>query len=178
MSCQQKRCSASRAFDVHHHITVSSSVDGWKTPARLYGLQLVRHARGLPVGSNTSLSDVIYAPLDDVLLDTGSSITLLGSRVADLWIRDGFARTVKPRASSTRAIRGIGALNHVQCWVRVTIDVGGALVTFADVPVIKEHEGFLVGNDFLGKGRADVRYTSDSTGTLMLWDAGHRQCTR
>ena len=176
MSCQQKRCWASRAFDVHHHITVSSSVDGGKTPARLYGLQLVRHARGLPVGSNTSLSDVIYAPLDDVLLDTGSSITLLGSRVADLWIRDGFARTVKPRASSTRAIRGIGALNHVQRWVSVTIDVGGALVTFADVPVIKEHEGFLVGNDFLGKGRADVRYTSDSTGTLMLWDAGHRQC--
>ena len=156
---------------MHQHLTVSSDDDGGKTPAKLYGLRLARHSSGALIGRDTALRDILYSPLEDVLLDTGSAITLLGSQLADSWLQNGFARTVTPRATSTRAIRGIGALNQVTCWVCVTVEFGGVLVTFMDVPVIKEHEGFLVGNDFLGKGGADVRYTSASSGSLTLRNA-------
>ena len=112
-----------------------------------------------------------YKPLGDVhILDSGSAITLAGEQTAAEWIQTGFAVEVKPLPKSIRGIRGIGALNHVTRWIRVTVDVGGAFVTVHDIPVIREHQGFLIGNDFLGKGRASIQYNTDTTGTLTLRD--------
>ena len=147
---------------------VCSDGDGGKTPAKLYGLSLARSTTDSDIGKHTKQYNIERMSLEAALLDTGSAITLAGERAAQQWISAGFARSVQPRERSIRGIRGIGALNRVSYWIRISLDVGGFLVTFHDVPVIKEHDGLLIGNDFLGKGGADVRYAGADTGTLTL----------
>ena len=103
------------------------------------------------------------------ILDTGSATTLAGRDDADDWVRQGFARRYSdPLPSAIRHIRGIGALNRVQYWLEFTLDIGGVYVTFTDVPVLDGHRGLLLGNDFLGPGRARLEYDTDVSGALVL----------
>jgi hypothetical protein len=164
-------CCRRPAFDVHRVIDVSSKQSGRKTPAQLYGLALVRNKSGAPHSDSIQSSAVNRLYLPDTLLDGGSGITLVGAETAAQWLTSGFACEVEPLPSSIRGIRGIGALNHVQKWITTTVDIGGAFVRFHDIPVIKEHRGFLIGNDFLGNGRAAIRYDDNDSGTLTIRDS-------
>ena len=153
------------------HLHVSSGTDGGKIPARLFGISLVRSADNSPISGKTMQSKLISKELEDCsILDSGSAITLAGDKEVKAWVNAGYARYVNPQPRSVRGIHGIGALNRVTKWIQITLDIGGALVTFHDVPVLREHRGFLIGNDFLGKGRAQVLYNDNLNGTLTLRD--------
>jgi hypothetical protein len=155
-----------------HHINVSSTEDGGKIPARLFGIELVKMLDGTPVRKSTAKPDSIAMKvLEDMgILDTGSAIGLAGERAAKKWLQEGYARKTEPLPRSIRAVRGIGALNKVTMWITVTLNIGGVFVTIDDLPVIGQHNGLLLGNDFLGKGRARIDYDSQYGGSLTIRD--------
>ena len=127
-------------------LTVSSA-DGSNTPARILGLKLCA-ASGARVD------------IESNILDTGSA-TMLGFKTQIERLErenPGSIQQVKPKSTSISRIRGIGALNSVLYWVALTIDIGGAIVRFTDIPVLPGDQGLLLGNDFLGKGRVQWSY--------------------
>ena len=105
------------------------------------------------------------------IADSGSATVLAGKEDAAHWIRAGVAQSVAPRETSVKHIRGIGAINRVCMWLKFTLDIGGALVTFHDVPVLSGHRGLLLGNDFLGAGRANLSYETPHSGVLTIRDS-------
>ena len=164
---------ASRAFDAFpcadgtaYRVDVSTPAEPL-SPAKLCGVAMV---------ADEDATSVMTMPVGRLVLDcisipdSGSATTLAGKTDAEEWLRNGLATRVDPRPSSVRHIRGIGAITRVCLWIKFTLDMGGALVTFHDVPVLSGHRGLLLGNDFLGPGRADLSYESDRSGVMVIRD--------
>ena len=88
--------------------------------------------------------------------DCGSAITLSGEEEAEQWLRQypDAVKEVDPLPTSIQRVRGVGALNRVQKWITFRLRLGGAIVLFTDVPVIRGHRGLILGNDLIGVGRA------------------------
>ena len=114
------------------------------------------------------------------VFDTGSGTCILGFKDAIELERLGLLVRVDPLPTSVRRIRGIGGLdNNVVFWVKCTLDIGGCLVDFLDIPVLRNHSGFLLGNDFIGQGRCQLSYAqsigggaaSAFHGTVVLRDS-------
>ena len=138
-----------------------SSANGRFAPARLLGALLCTPFKSVLVDVN--------------VFDSGSGTCILGYDDALRWERDhaGSLKRVSPLPSSVRRIRGIGALNEVAFWVQFTLDLGGCMVDFLDVPVLHGHRGLLLGNDFIGQGRCKLQYATSGSvyeGTATLYD--------
>ena len=146
-----------------------SSADGRRMPSRLDGISLVTDSPDEPL-------------IDHNIYDTGSATTLLGEDEAENWLRRYPTCVKKVRAlkTSIQRIRGIGALNYVQYWLQFRVRVGGAVVLFTDVPVLRGHRGFLLGNDFIGKGRVvhDASPNGIHDGNIVLRDVRGRPISR
>ena len=160
-----KRTSSS--FDDEPHRLQVSSADGPHCPARLLGISLVNDRGRRPQWGRE---------VECNIMDTGSATVLAGQVDADEWLSDpssGVTR-VDPKPSSIRRIKGIGALNMVEYWVQLTLDIGGCLVTFTDVPILRGHRGLILGNDFMGQGRVSISYSTSNRGdgTLTIRDKG------
>ena len=126
-----------------HPDIVVSSANGRRTPARLHGVSLL-------VGPDSTDTVTVN------IWDCGSAITLIGEDEAERWLQlyPSTVKEVKPLSTSIQRIRGIGASNAVVKWISFRLTLGGAVVFFADVPVIRGHRGLLLGNDLIGAGRA------------------------
>ena len=150
------------ATPTHSRTKVSSSM-GAHTPLHLHGVQLYDETGLVP----TSVD------ITDNICDGGSGTCLLGlgllrelERVAP-----GAIRRVNPLPSSVQRVLGIGAMNEVVCWASLTLQLGGRLVELEDVPVLRNHAGLLLGNDFLSTVRARLSYDPDThghDGTLVM----------
>ena len=141
------------------------------SPAKLKGVRMVTDENEAEsvITASPGISSVLLDCIN--IMDTGSATTLAGKVDAEAWLRAGVATSVKPRETSVRHVRGIGAISQVCMWLKFTLNIGGALVTFHDVPVLTGHNGLLLGNDFLGPGRVDLSYTDELSGTLTIRDA-------
>ena len=154
--------------DAPARVTVSSGA-GRFSPARLLGAHMVSGGKRTPCKVR--------------VFDTGSGTCILGYKDAIELERQGLLTRVDPLPSSVRRIRGIGGLdNNVVFWVKCTLDIGGCLVDFLDIPVLRNHSGFLLGNDFIGQGRCQLSYAEaadgDSAsvfhGTVVLRDSSFK----
>ena len=154
--------------DAPARVTVSSGA-GRFSPARLLGAHMVSGGKRTPCKVR--------------VFDTGSGTCILGYKDALELERQGLLTRVDPLPSSVRRIRGIGGLdNNVVFWVKCTLDIGGCLVDFLDIPVLRNHSGFLLGNDFIGQGRCQLSYAEapdgDSAsvfhGTVVLRDSSFK----
>ena len=132
-------------------VTVSSA-SGPHIPAKLLTLKVVGPQHLDDPDSIMAVPVATQFQIREVIDDSGSATTLLGAVDAEEWERKcpGCIRTVKPLLTSVRRIKGIGptALNLVLRHVEFTLDIGGALVKFVDVPVLNGHSGLLLGNEF------------------------------
>ncbi len=143
-----------------------SSSNGLCTPARLIGIALA-------TGPQTKLN------IECNCNDTGSAITLVGETDALDWVRrfPTAVRRASPLPTSIQRVRGVGVnLNNVQFWVSFRLLFGGAVIHFTDVPVLRNHRGLLLGNDFLGPGRSliDVSARDGVDGFVTLRGPGGR----
>ena len=134
---------------------VVSSSSGPHLPAKLLTLKVVSPeytGAGTDPDSVCSALVSTYCTLNDVIDDSGSATTLLGANDAEEWERrcPGCIKTVRPILTSVQRIKGIGpnAMNLVLRHVEFTLDIGGALIKFTDVPVLNAHSGLLLGNEF------------------------------
>ncbi|MDC0525694.1 reverse transcriptase family protein [bacterium] len=140
-----------------------TSAAGAHTPLHLSGLALYDESGLLPT----------TVDIKDNICDGGSGTCLLGlGLLKELERRaPGAVRRVAPLPSSVQRVLGIGAMNEVVCWTSFTLQLGGRLVELEDVPVLRNHSGLLLGNDFLGAVRASLSYGSDlkdCDGSLLL----------
>jgi len=141
------------------------------SPAKLRGVSMVADCGEEHDSVMAPQPETTKVLLDCInIMDSGSATTLAGKEEAAAWIRAGVATSVAPRETSVQHIRGIGAISRVRMWLKFVLDIGGALVTFHDVPVLDGHRGLLLGNDFLGPGRVDLAYDSARSGTLTIRD--------
>ena len=133
-----------------------SSASGAHTPLLLSGLSLYDESGLVPTA----------VEITDNICDGGSGTCLLGlALLRELERRaPGAIRRVAPLPSSVQRIMGIGAMNEVVCWTSMTLQLGGRLVELEDVPVLRDHQGLLLGNDFLGSVRASLSYAQRSNG--------------
>ena len=153
---------------VEPHVTVTSG-SGRFSPARLLGAYIVSGGKRTPCTVR--------------VFDTGSGTCILGYKDAIELERQGLLIRVDPLPTSVRRIRGIGGLdNHVVFWVKCTLDIGGCMVDFLDIPVLRNHSGLLLGNDFIGQGRCQLSYAQSTSGkaagafhgTVVLRDESFR----
>ena len=161
---------ANLARDVSEQPRVTVTSGGGRfSPARLLGAFMVSGGKRTPCKVR--------------VFDTGSGTCILGYKEAIEFERLGLLTRVDPLPTSVRRIRGIGGLdNNVVFWVKCTLDIGGCLVDFLDIPVLRNHSGFLLGNDFIGQGRCQLSYAqsvsgeaaSAFNGTVVLRDASFK----
>ena len=146
-----------------------SSKTGRFTPLYLRDVHLVSEDK------TRSARTLRRFPIARVMLDTGSGTTLLGSQLCDELIASSpdAISSVEPLPSSVRHIRGIGKLNHVVKWVALSLEIGGCVVNFTDIPVLREHSGLLLGNDFSFCANVNIIQStreSDVDGYVVLRD--------
>ena len=125
-----------------------SPVDGqprFKVSSRP-GIQSPVHLRNVSACSSAGTQRLAIACA--LLGDTGSGTCLIGEADFKRLAAAGLARRVKRLESSVQQVAGIGAVNLVLYHAEFHLDFGGAIVHFEDVPVLAEHDGILLGNDF------------------------------
>ena len=129
------------------------------------GIQTPAYLQGVKACGKNGLRHAIHCLL---MGDSGSGTCIAGEQDFHDLERRGLARRTRKLSSSVEQIAGIGAVNLVLFHATFTLDFGGAVVRFTDVPVLSGHRGILIGNDFHRTTRAayDFARCTDATGTL------------
>lgn len=142
---------------------------GLQTPARILDLYLCAGEHRLRITRN--------------ILDSGSATMLLGLTDAEEFMRvaPNSMRRVEPLEDSIRRINGVTGSTATLYHVAFTLEIGGVLVDFEDVPVVAGHRGLLLGNDFTKGARPSIDWCEciDSAGALcdgsMVLRDAHRR---
>ena len=138
-----------RSAKVKTRVRVGSALRKHK-PCRLVGISMISEAS----------HQVQNKEVKDNINDTGSAITILGKTLRDLLATQlrGAIRSVDPLPSSVRRIRGVVSAVSVREWVAFTLEIGGCLIDFDDVPVLDTISGLILGEDFAHQACVTTRH--------------------
>ena len=154
---------------------VVSSGDTPAMPMRLKGVKVV--------GANGALSDISAymstpssKPSDsanDPIHDGGSGLSLMGPSDHERLARmdPTCISVLQPDEVPTTAIRyvrGVAGLTEVAYYVTLRLSLGGVVVRFVDMPVLRTHKGILLGNDFSAKASAQITMRPDHTASVTF----------
>ena len=143
-------------------IHVSTSA-GPRSPAKLLTLGVCdldskAPIKGVEIGMN--------------ICDTGSGAEIMGTKQYELLRRLApgcIRKRATPLPTSLDRITGVGnGFTRVRCHCELMLDLGGAAIYYEDMAVLDGHDGILIGNETLNRGRAVIKYEGDCGGHVRL----------